>query len=210
MIARTILAALALACGGNDPAPADPPPATDTGEDPILLPQDTSVFIPRDTNEPDVVDVIPDNFLYLRHFGEWEFSGGLMTGSLTIREYVNFIDTADTIDTAPLPWVCNVEYALTGAEVVDATCPTCTVVFDVTHTVISGSPANCREPDTPPDGVTWQLGYDSAANRIFHNYFGTDVWVPWFTTQTTADPDIIGFEWEATLAIELEDTAEDP
>lgn len=209
MIARSIALALALACSGGDPSP-DGPPATDTNtaDDPILLPQDTAVFIPRDTNAPDVVDIVPDDFLYIRHFGDWQLLGGLMQGSLTIREYVNFIDTADTIDTAPLPWVCAVEYQLTSSERVDnSTCPTCTDVYNVVHTVVSGSPAACREPDTPADGVTWQLGYDSVNSRIFHNYYGTDVWVPWFTTQTTGNPDVISFEWEATLAVELEDTA---
>ncbi|MEM6926954.1 MAG: hypothetical protein AAF602_08510 [Myxococcota bacterium] len=212
MIARTMLAVLALGCGEADPS-LDAPPAVDTntGDDPILLPQDTSIFIPVDTNAPAVVDVIPDDFLYLRHFGSWAPSGNLVSGTLTIREYINFIDTADTVDTGPLPWVCNVEYALTGEQVDNATCPTCDVVYDVTHTVTGGSPANCREPDTPTDGITWQLGYDLTNNRIFQNYFGTDVWVPWYTIVNVdgSPPTNIAYEWEATLALELEDTAED-
>ena len=208
MIARTLLAVVLVGCGGGDPSTDDRPQTdTDTGDDPALLPLDTSIFVPRDTNEPDVIDVIPDDFLFLRHFGQWELSGGFMTGSLTIREYVNFIDTADTIDTGPLPWVCNVEYALTGERVEGSTCSTCTDVFDVQHVVVSGSPANCREPDTPTDGVTWQLGHDADANRILHNYYGTDVWVGWFDTMVNGNT--IDFEWEATLAIELEDTAEE-
>lgn len=202
------IAAFLLGCNGTDPSPDAPPPTdTDTGDDPVLLPIDTSKFIPRDTSEPDVIDVQPDDFLFLRHFGTWELSGGFMSGNLTIREYVNFIDTADTIDTAPLPWVCNVEYALTGERVDNATCPTCTDVFNIQHVVTNGaSPASCREPDAPADGVVWQLGYDRDAERIFHNYYGTDVWVPWFTT--TGNGNTIDFEWEATLAIEVEDTGD--
>jgi len=211
MIARTMLCALVIACGDAEPSPDGPPPTdTNPADDPLLLPTDTSIFVPRDTGEPDVVDVVPDDFLYLRHFGQWELSGGFMTGSMTIREYVNFIDTADTIDTGPLPWVCDVQYSLTGERVDDATCPTCTDVFDVTHTVVSGSPAACQEPDVPADGVTWQLGYDAKNGRIFHNYYGTDVWVGWFFTETTPNPDVIAFEWEATLAVEIQDTAEEP
>lgn len=209
VLAGSLVATFAIGCS-NPPATVDAPPTvdTDTGDDPVLLPIDTSKFIPRDTYAPDIVDIQPDDFLFLRHFGEWRLSGGFMSGELTLREYINFIDTADTIDTAPLPWVCNVEYALTGAVVNNSTCPSCDVVFDVEHVVTNGaSPNACREPDAPPDGVTWQMGYEAGANRIYHNYYGTDVWVPWFTTSTDGDPDVVAFEWEATLAIELEDTA---
>ena len=204
----TPLLPLVAACAPTAVSVDNPPPVdSDTGDEAVILPFDTEPFIPVDT-APDVLpDLEPDHWIHLRQDGQWILSGNPysdLTGQLRIRE---FIDEIDTNDTAVLdPYVCEVTYSLTGSAVGSHTCPSCDFVFEVEHFVIDGDPGNCQEPDAPADGALWQLGYDSAASSILHNYFGTDVWLPWYDTLTGAPN--IQFEWDFTLAVELEDTSD--
>lgn len=215
------IAWVALCCslGCTPPAPSidkAPTEDTNTADDPVVLPIDTSVYIPVDT-APDVVpDLQPSDWIRLRHQGVWNLSGNPFTdlsGQLILREYLNEIDTAadtaiTTTDTAYVdPYLCNVTYALTGSSVGNHTCATCDFVFEVEHYVTEGDPGLCREPDTPPDGAVWQLGYSNGSDEILLNYYGTDVWLPWY--DTTTGPPNIAFEWSFSLAVELEDTGED-
>ncbi|HHO54429.1 MAG TPA: hypothetical protein ENK18_27055 [Deltaproteobacteria bacterium] len=197
--------------------PADKAPTedTDTEDDPEVLSIDTSVYIPVDT-APDVVpDLQPSDWIQLRHQGLWSLSGSPFTdlsGQLILREYLNVLDTAidtsiATTDTAYVdPYLCNVTYSLTGSAIDNHTCATCSFVFEVEHYVSDGDPSLCREPDTPPDGAVWQLGYNAGTDEILLNYYGTDVWLPWY--DTTTGPPNIAFEWSFSLAIELEDTGD--
>lgn len=208
----SILVACALfACpiGCTDQGPVDTPPTEDTSTDdePNVLPIDTSQFIPQDTAPVEPPNIDPRNFVYLRHSGNWTLSGSPfsdLAGTLRVAEYIDEIDTSDTSD--PDPFLCEVVYNITGSAVPTHTCGSqCDFVFEVEHYIASGSPGPCVEPDVPENGAVWQLGFDSANSQILLNYFGTDRWLPWYRT-TTAPPSV-DFEWEFTLAIELEDTA---
>ena len=44
-------------------------------------------------------------------------------------------------------------------------------------------------------------------DSIYHNYYGTDVWLPWYDADKNGAT--VDFEWIATLAIEVVDTGED-
>lgn len=198
---------LVVACTG---APTAPPPTEESGttDGPNVLPIDTSAFIPQDTAPVEPPNINPRDFIYLRHSGSWDLTGDPFTdlsGTLRVAEYINEIDTSDTND--PDPFLCEVLYNITGSVVPTHTCGAdCDFVFEVEHYVSSGNPGACAEPDVPENGAVWQLGYDSTNGRILLNYFGTDRWLPWYNT-TTAPPSL-EFEWEFTLAIELEDTAD--
>lgn len=196
-----------VACTGA--APTDGPPTEETATDSTInvLPIDTSDFIPQDTAPVEAPNINPRNFIYLRHSGTWNLTGSPYTdlsGTLRVAEYINEIDTSDT--SVPDPFLCEVIYNITGSAVDTHTCgAACDFVFEVEHYITSGNPGACAEPDVPENGALWQLGYSSASNTILLNYFGTDRWLPWYTA-TTAPP-ALEFEWEFTLAVELEDTA---
>ncbi len=193
----------------TDKAPTED---TNTEDDPVVLPLDTSIFIPSDT-APDVVpDLEPSDWIEVRHQGSWSLTGSPLSdlaGQLTVREFLNALDTAvdtsiATTDTAYVdPYLCNVTYALTGAAVDDHTCGSCDLVFEVEHYVTEGDPSRCREPDAPEDGAVWQLGYEDASDTIWLNYHGTDVWLPWY--DATTGPPNVAFEWSFRLAFEIED-----
>ena len=181
-----------------------------------MLPIDTSFFVPQDTAPQQPPNIDPRDFLYLRHIGNWSLSGSPfsdLSGNLKIAEQINAVpvrDTSVTGDTAPPePFLCEVEYTLTGTVVPDHTCGVaCDFVFEVEHFVNLGNPGACREPDVPQDGAVWQLGFDSTNGQILYNYYGTDVWLPWYDVPEGSAPPNLGFLWEFTLAVELEDTAE--
>ncbi len=204
-------------CSGSDGTGNSPPEESDSGNPPNVLPIDTSFFVPDDTAEEGRPDLTPGSFLFLRHIGSWELAGNpydSLTGTLRVVEALNELPPPDSAqptgesDTAaPFPFTCEVEYALTGKVVGDHTCGTaCDFVFEVEHYVTTGAPDACRVPDMPDNGAVWQLGYRAAEEEILYNYFGTDVWLPWYNT--TSAPPSLDFAWEFTLAVELEDTAE--
>ncbi|MBX2796971.1 MAG: hypothetical protein KTR31_04855 [Myxococcales bacterium] len=199
---------VAAACTGQV-APVDqaPPDDTNTEDEPNVLPIDTSFFVPEDTAPNNPPDLQPSDWITLRHVGTWQLSGNPfsdLAGTLVLREYLNQIDTSDTA--MPPEYVCDVTYALTGTAVDVHTCSSCDFVFAVEHYVSTGNPGACREPDAPQNGAVWQLGYNSKEQKIYHNYFGTDVWLPWYDTLTA--PPNLDFEWNFTLATEVEDTAD--
>jgi len=191
-----------LACNGQPVMEADGPVTdTNTADDPVILPLDTSVFVPSDTGTQPDPNLQPDHFVYLLHEGSWALSGGGLSGQLSIQEYVDELDTARAN-----PFLCDVLYALTGTEISEHTCDQCDLVIEVEHYVSAGDPSICSDPDTPPDGAVWQLGYASSDQMIYLNYFGTDVWLPWY--EATTGPPNIQFSWSATIAIEAQDTGD--
>jgi hypothetical protein len=197
--------ALLLSCS-NPPATVTTPgtPDTDTAE-PQVLPIDTGSFVPQDT-APDVPpDITPDHWVYIQQTGIWNLSPASppftdVIGSLVLQEYI------DALDTAVPNYECNVTYSLTGSVVQGHTCAECDWVMEVEHFVTSGDPNTCHDPDAPPDGSSWQLGYDGATSRILLNYYGTDVWLGWYDADLAGSQ--IDFGWSGTLAIELEDTGD--
>lgn len=204
---RTPLFLLVLsAC--NTPVAADSaPPTADTGgEEPQVLPIDTSEFIPEDTSADGPPNITPDNYVYMTQIGQWNLSSSSppysdLSGSFRIVEYI------DTLDTALPVYECNVVYALTGSAVENHTCANCDFVFDVEYYVNSGDPATCHDPDAPQSGAILQLGFVEGEGAIYHNYYGTDVWLPWYDAEKNGSS--VAFEWAATLAIELVDSGED-
>lgn len=211
ILARTlrglVAVLLVVACTGQ-PTTAPPPDDSSTTDGPNVLPIDTSQFIPQDTAPVEPPNINPRDFIYLRHSGTWNLTGkpySDLSGVLRIAEYINEVDTSDTSD--PDPFLCEVIYNITGSAVETHTCGTdCDFVFEVEHYVANGNPGACAEPDVPENGALWQLGYDSTNQQILLNYFGTDRWLPWYST--TTGPPALEFEWEFTLAVEIEDTAD--
>jgi hypothetical protein len=176
---------------------------TDTGEPHILTITDTAVFIPQDTSATGPPNLEPAHWVYMSQIGSWTLGAASppytnVSGTMNITEYV------DTLDTALPVYECNVDYALSGDEVTNHTCPTCSFVMNVEFYVSSGDPTGCHDPDVPFAGTQWELGMDEAAGKILLNYYGTDVWLDWY--DATKAGAIVNFSWEATLAIELEDT----
>jgi hypothetical protein len=224
-IAHILSLTLVAGCAGNR---EETGPDTDVG----LPPEDTGselggdtgfeVF-PIDDSGSELGDEVPSHSLTILQTGDWLLTpeGGPyteMTGTLRLRERVDgeFLgDTADTADTA-LPVdtepdtsdtamvepECDVEYALHG-EVVEPGCPGCTATFAVTHTLVSGDPGACLDPEAPtPDGV-WNLGYDPTAAAILLNYGGSGVWLAWY--DATRAGDAITFSWTTTVAVSVDD-----
>jgi hypothetical protein len=201
---RAVLALLAAVSCSNSTPPTQTavPTDTDTAE-PNLLPTDTAAYIPVDTAVPPPPNLTPAHYVYMSQTGTWNMGSasppfGSVTGTLAITEYVDQLDTA-----APV-YECAVRYVLTGEEVTQHTCADCDFVFNVEHYVSQGDPSTCNDPDTPTSGEVWQLGFDQGTAQIYFNYHGTDVWLPWYDATKTGS--VVDFLWEATLAIEVEDT----
>jgi hypothetical protein len=205
LVSPVLLAWMGLSCEG-DPGQTGPEPTpTETGEEPKVLPIDTAPYLPEDT-APDVVpNLTPDHYVYMSQVGNWSLSASDppftdLFGTLRITEHV------DTLDTALPVYECNVTYSLTGSPVDDHTCADCDFVFDVEYFVTAGDPGACHDPDAPASGAVWQLGYDAATSKIYLNYYGTDVWLPWYDANKAGST--VNFDWTATLAIELEDSGD--
>jgi hypothetical protein len=200
-----VLGALVAGCT-NPPSTLPTPgtPDTDTGE-PQVLPIDTGAYVPQDTGIDIPPDILPSHWVYIAQQGVWNLSPASppytgVIGTLVLQEYI------DALDTAVPNYECNVTYALTGSSVQSHTCADCDWVMDVEHFVNLGDPSACRDPDAPPAGAVWQMGYDGATEHIYLNYYGTGVWLPWYdATQSGAQVD---FGWNGTLAIELDDTGD--
>lgn len=199
------LSALIVACSNSTPPTQTAIPTDSDSGDPQLLPTDTAVYLPVDTAVPPPPNITPAHWVYMTEGGQWQLGSasppfGSLTGALQIVEYVDALDTALPV------YECNVRYALTGDETQSHTCADCDFVFDVEHYVTAGDPSACNDPDAPLSGSVWQLGFDQATATIYFNYHGTDVWLPWY--DATRASDVVTFQWEATLAIEVEDTGQ--
>ncbi|MEZ4236901.1 MAG: hypothetical protein R3F59_12260 [Myxococcota bacterium] len=194
----------AAACTPPGPQQTTPVPTDSDTSEPKILPIDTAPFIPIDSSADGPPDLVPGHFVYMSQSGVWNLSSAsapnTMTGSLQITEYV------DTLDTALPEYECYVTYALTGEAVGNHTCTDCNFVFDVEFYVDDGDPAACHDPDAPPSGAVWQMGWSDPDGTIYLNYYGTDVWLPWYPGTKSAA--VIDFAWSATLAIEVLDTGD--
>jgi len=193
------------ACSGKEPTGVTLSSTdTDTGEPNVFSFTDTGVFIPTDTALTAPPNLEPAHWVYMSQLGVWNLGSssppyGSMSGSLRIEEYV------DTLDTALPEYECNVVYSLTGSEDGGSTCPSCDFVYDVEFYVTGGDPGGCHDVDAPAQGDVWQLGMDQGRGKIMVNYHGTDVWLDWYDANKSGSS--VNFSWEATLAIELSDTA---
>jgi hypothetical protein len=211
------LAVLALSACSPDRDPVEQQPPVDTDvEPPKVLTLDTAAFIPTDTAPEVLPNNEPSNWITLVQDGQWRLSPATapytdMDGLMTIQEWLGDAlgtppPVADTATGEPPAFECEVEYSLTGQAVDPHTCPECDFVMEIEHFVTVGDPSACTDPDTPMDGTTWQLGFDSGTGTIFLNYYGTDVWLPWYNASKVG-ADVL-FDWSATLAIEVEEEEE--
>ncbi len=198
------LASLLTACTGDDgEAPPPEPTDTDSGE-PQILPLD-SFPLPEDTAPEVIPDFTPEHWVKLEQTGTWTLGNtsapwGSVVGTLRVREYIDALDTALPV------YECDVRYSLTGTEVTQHDCGACDFVMAVEHYVQSGDPGACHDPDVPLQGSIRHLGYDNTSGKIYFDYYGTGVWLPWYDAERTGQN--VAFEWAAELGIELPDSAD--
>lgn len=179
-------------------------PDTDTTEN---LPSDSIDWSVDDTGlDGGYSDEEPPFELSLAHAGVWELLplGGpytSMVGELTITELLD--------GNKSTPW-CSATFSLTG-QAVDDVCDTCDYGFTILFYLVEegskkedkgkeeavGGLAECRSPDLPADGEVRTLAYSDADSTIYFNYYGSDIWIPWYDASDLHDE--VNFEWEATL-----------
>ncbi len=180
---------------------------------------DTGYSFPADTFDGGGLDEFPDNTLELRHTGYWDLTplGGpyeTLIGDLHIDEL---------IDGDPDQQWCYALFGLTGFGLAPedyAGCASCDVAFEVEFYLVeeggfkpfegaepidSGDTYDerdvyevngldeCRSSDLPADGDRWQMGWSEAEQTIYINYFGSDIWLPWYAGEQTLDK--VTFAW---------------
>ena len=193
------------ACAGADEDTGIELPPEDSG-----YPEETGEqSFPVDTEDTAPRDIVPEHTLTFSSWGSWQLSPYLgpytdLTGELHVQEYLDGARPPDPEDTGaePVALPCDLEYNLVGTTV-EAACPGCTFVFEVTPYLISGDPSGCRDHELPKEGVAQQLGYHHTKGSILHNVDGSNVWITWFEAEQRDDA--ILFRWEKTVAITIEE-----
>jgi hypothetical protein len=175
---------------------------------------DTSLLGGADTGE---TNDSPADTLEVIYEGIWELSpqGGPyknMTGSLQVTEILNGEEDQ--------PW-CTVTYALTGTETDEDGCSYCDVTIEVLHYLSSeglfdeyedpilqedeesksfgvqlGLREQCMDPNVPEDQDRWIMSFAEEDDMIHFNYYGTGVWVPWYSGQLVHDTLTFGYRTE--------------
>lgn len=195
-----LLAAL-IACHGAE-SDTDPglPPETDTPErdtDPVEFPEDTSL----DSD----LDVSPQHYLTMYERGYWDVSGDL-AGELHVQEWLDGgrpdTDTADSAPETDLPLDCDVYYTLTGIPA-EHTCSGCDAAWEITFTVLSGTPEMCKDPELMGDGSTRFMAFDPSENAVMMNFGGVGIWLPWY--QAAKHDDRVDYTWMATVGVSVEE-----
>ncbi len=212
---------LALGCGGSGgggSSGGDTTPLTTAPPGTAWTSSATST-VPLDTADQST-DQVPGRTLRVKHHGYWDLTpaGGpwvAATGKLTVQEGVNGVvarpaDTAqDSGDTAPpagLPVIlpdCWARFDLSAVQGEVRSCPGCTLVLEVTHTLIDGALDDCVQPDLLEDGEVRTYGWDDAG-KVWWDYRDVDVWLPVWDGEV--DGDRLRWSWTELFAIEGEDT----
>ena len=199
----------AVGCSTDEPEKVKEKFVEDTDDGPIYNTTSTSTSFPVDTGFGSVPDVDPDHFLHISQLGTWTMSppGGPydnMTGGLIINEIID--DGPE--DTAEPP-ECEVTYTLVGQTYAPNSCADCDWTLTVEFTG-DGDRDSCHDPDMPPlntePGGGWPMGYSSSTNKVYFNYFGTGVWVPWYNAVKVGD--VITIDFLTSVAIEVEEEEE--
>jgi hypothetical protein len=198
--------ALVLACTPKDTGETvELPPDTDT------YPADTDpVEFPEDTSLDSDLNVSPTHTLTMHQWGTWDVSeDDAMTGRLRFQEWVDDAapdnDTAET-DTTPdtdLPLECDLEIALSGAPAAAPPCSGCDAPWEITFTVVSGTPAKCHDPELPADGTTRVMAWHPSGHEVEMDFGNIGLWLPWYTATKTADT--VTFDWTATVGVSIPD-----
>ena len=196
---------VALGCGPAEEEKPKEPFIEDTDDGPIYNTTSTTTTFPIDTGFGGAADVEPDHWLHITQLGTWNLSppGGPyanLTGTLTATEIVDQLeDTADPPD-------CQVVYALVGQTYEPHTCAECDFTVRVEFTG-TGNRESCYDPDMPPlstpDGGGWPMGYSSSTNKVYFNYYGSGVWVPWYDAVKVGD--VITIDFSTSIAIDIEE-----
>lgn len=181
---------------------------------------DTGVpVIPNETGQGSELDLIPEHWLYTYQEGEWRLSptGGpytSMVGHLDVLELVDYRrpepDTGDS-DTG-LPWdtgednpiQCQVAFSLIGAPS-EQSCAECLFVLDVEFNVVSGNPMDCLDPDLPADLDVWTMGFVEDSNEILFDFYGSGIWLPWYTATIEGDKVVLDYTNRRGLSLEEEE-----
>jgi hypothetical protein len=193
------------ACNGsNDSDVPEALPDTDTTDS---LPSDSIDWSIEDTGlNGGYSNEEPPFELDLAHAGVWELLplGGpytSMVGEMTVTELLDGNENT--------PW-CSATFSLTGQATPDL-CDTCDYGFIILFYLTKegskdknkdddekvGGLEDCRSPDLPADGETRTLAYSDADSTIYFNYYGSDIWIPWYDASDLHDE--VNFEWESTL-----------
>ncbi len=187
---------------------------------PVVLPEETGT-LPADSPAPwtwgdsgtGTVTESPEHTLYVIQEGSWTLSppGGPYTdlvGTLSVDEYVDELPESEE-DTGVLP-SCSVRYALTGV-VAAQPCDNCRFTFAVQHTVTSGDPALCYDPELPPDHAAWSLGLDEdyrgSEDWILRDWGDAGLWLPWYTA--TFEDDTVRLSWSVAVGVAVEEEEEE-
>jgi len=198
-------------CGGKgeDSAAATLPDEADGADGGV----DTGATFDDDPYVDTGFNLQPEVRLGISHVGEWDQSpvGGpytAMTGELLVEEM---------LDGRPdQPW-CRVTYALTGLAVPDHTCAGCETVYEVEFFVVSEGQTEaeleeygeldvlgldgCFSPDLPGDGERWQMGWSALEESVYFNYYGSDIWLPWYAGES--DHDQVAFSWVTSVGFHM-------
>lgn len=181
---------------------------------------DSAGWFPVDTGPDTGFNETPEHVLTLEHRGEWELTpigGGpwtAFTGELQVDEYLDYFEDQ--------PW-CTARFALTGQATEDLNnCPACDVVFDVLFyltdegleddegdpyldengNIIAGLGV-CGSPDLPEHDEVRRMGLSLDAETIYFDYYGSDIWVPWYDIEQLHDD--VDFEWTADVGFVVPD-----
>ncbi len=180
---------------------------------------DTGFEFEPDTFDAGDLDQVPNNTLLIQHVGSWSLSplGGPYRAAVGDLQVDEFIDGDDK-----MPW-CWVVYAMTGEVVEDDRadgCTTCDFVFemqfyvnqdgglkpeegaepidtggnyDEDDVIETNGIEDCMSPELPEDGERWLMGWSEADSTVYMEYFGSGIWLPWYSGELEFDK--LTFSW---------------
>lgn len=214
--------ALAVACGGKDDSgTAGVLPDLDTALSGGGTQFDTGFVYIDDTFAPGGTDEVPNNTLLIQHFGNWSLSplGGpyrAVVGELLIEEWIDGDDatpwcwviysmTGEAVDAEDeraegcdgCDFVFEVEFYVNqdgglrpedGAEPIDTG-----GMYDEDDVVETNGLEDCMSPDLPADGERWIMGYSSLEETVYLEYYGSGIWLPWYSGALEFDR--VDFSW---------------
>ena len=194
---------------------------------------DTGYSFPVDTFDGGGLDEVPENTLELHHTGYWDMTpiGGpyeTIIGGLQVDELIDG-DTDQQF--------CYVLYAMTGFSLPEGSfdsCTSCDVAFEVEFFIVEeggfkpfegADPVDtggtyderdlyevqgreeCRSPDLPLDGERWRMGWSTEEERIYVDYYGSDIWLPFYAGEQELDR--VDFAWIEEFGFVVPEMEED-
>ncbi len=175
-----------------------------------LPPTDTAENFIYDSANPEVdtgfgaptADETPDHTVKITQKGLWALTprGGPYS---TVTGYLEITEITDGLEDEPS---CKVTFGLTGESIpAEELCADCAYGFEVLYYLSDGELADCMDPDKPETGTTLRLAWVPGANRLYLDYLGTGVWIPWYVGSLDAVREELAFTWEATMGVRIEE-----